>query len=285
MEWVDRLRGSLPEELARALDGCGADELKTATELRVRPGGAVLVHAGGRRELGLSADLREVVEALTRGRMHALGECVRQGYVPLPGGFRAGICGRAIVRGGEVVGLEDISGVCIRISRGVRGAAAGVMSALMDGARPRSALILSAPGLGKTTLLRDAAAQLALRGLNVAVADERGELAGGGELGGADVMSLCPKPAAFAMLVRAMRPDVIVTDELGGPGDAAAAADAVRCGAAVVASAHADTPARAAARAELAEALRAGLFERLIAIGGPRPGEGVRVYDGRGRAL
>ena len=231
--------------------------------------------------------MKRLMESLTRGRMHALGECVRQGYVPLAGGMRAGLSGRAIVQGGAVAGLDDISGVCIRVARDVEGAAAGVIGRIMRGDRARSTLILSAPGLGKTTLLRDAARHMIRAGLNVAVADERGELAGPGMdmLPDADVMSMTRKADAINMMIRTMRPDVIVTDELGAEGDARAAADAVRCGTAILASAHARTIAHASARRELGEALRAGLFERIVIISGPCPGEGINVFDGRGNAL
>ena len=172
-------------------------------------------------------------------------------------------------------------------ARDVEGAAAGVIGRIMRGNRARSTLILSAPGLGKTTLLRDAARHMIRAGLNVAVADERGELAGPGMdmLPDADVMSMTRKADAINMLIRTMRPDVIVTDELGAEGDARAAADAVRCGTAILASAHARTNAHASARRELGEALRAGLFERIVIISGPCPGEGINVFDGRGNAL
>ncbi len=80
----------------------------------------------------------------------------------------------------------------------------------------------------------------------MALADERGELAACragvptldvGER--TDVMDMCPKRLAIAHMVRALRPDVVVTDEVGDREDAAAVLDARRCGAAVLASAHA----------------------------------------------
>ena len=287
--WTNTLKDSLTEDINEALAACAEQELNLATELRIRPTGAYLcTPQGARRLCDVGADgMKRLMESLTRGRMHALGECVRQGYVPLAGGMRAGLSGRAIVQGGEVAGLDDISGVCIRVARDVEGAAAGVIGRIMRGDRARSTLILSAPGLGKTTLLRDAARHMIRAGLNVAVADERGELAGPGMdmLPDADVMSMTRKADAINMLIRTMRPDVIVTDELGAEGDARAAADAVRCGTAILASAHARTIAHASARRELGEALRAGLFERIVIISGPCPGEGVNVFDGRGNAL
>jgi stage III sporulation protein AA len=284
MDWRKALGASLTEELNMALAALTDEEADAATELRVRVDGARLCGRHGARKLcGMDASgMRLLIERMTRGRMHALGECVRQGYLPLEGGFRAGVCGRAIVRDGQVEGLEDIGGICVRIARDVPGAADGIMAHMLCGSRVRSALVVSAPGLGKTTLLRDAARQLIGQGMNIAIADERGELNG---IAGADVLSMCPKAQALAMLTRTMRPDAIVTDELGAPGDAQAAADAVRCGAAVIASAHAGTPAHAAQRPGLGETVRNGLFERIISIGGPQPGQNITVYDERGKRL
>lgn len=280
---------ALPEAIARALRDSPREWLQSACELRLRASGVTLCAPGAMRRLcDVGEDgMRAAMASLTRGNMHALGECVRQGYVPLPGGFRAGLCGRAIMRGGEVAGLEDVSGICIRITRMLPGASDGVMRHILHAGRARGALIVSAPGLGKTTLLRDIARNLSRAGLNVAVADERGELAGAGQDLGAhtDVMSLCPKAQALGMLVRALRPDALITDELGAPGDARAALDAARCGVAVIASAHAGDLRTALGRQELGEAISGGAFERIVVIGGPRPGEGVRVYDGKGREL
>lgn len=287
MEWLDAIERALPEQVATALRQAPRDWLSEACELRLRASGASLCAPGRVRRLcDLGEEgVRAAVKCITRGNMHALGECVRQGYVPLPGGLRAGLCGRAVMRGGELAAIEDISGICIRISRALPGAADGIMRHVLRAGRAVSALIASAPGLGKTTLLRDVARNLSAAGLNVAVADERGELAGQ-ELGAnADVMSLCPKARAMELMVRALRPDALVTDELGAPGDARAALDAARCGVAVIASAHAADIGAALRRRELGEAIAGGAFERIIVIGGPRPGEGVRAYDGKGREI
>ena len=143
---------ALPEAIARALRDSPREWLQSACELRLRASGATLCAPGAMRRLcDVGEDgMRAAMASLTRGNMHALGECVRQGYVPLPGGFRAGICGRAIMRGGEVAGLEDVSGICIRITRMLPGASDGVMRHILHAGRARGALIVSAPGLGKT---------------------------------------------------------------------------------------------------------------------------------------
>ena len=101
-----------------------------------------------------------------------------------------------------------------------------------------SLLILAPPGEGKTTILRDLCRLVSERtDFNLLISDERGELSAG-ELGAtADVIRFADKLTAFTAGIRAMRPDIIVTDELL-PEDYAAVKRAVDSGICVFASAH-----------------------------------------------
>lgn len=275
MSAVRRIAGLLPEELREA---CGAlpDDL---LELRVRSGRPVqLVRRGGDELRGGPADpalVAKTAQALAGHSLYAREEELREGFFTIGGGCRVGVCGRMTARDGRAEELTHIGSVCVRIARAVEGAADAVMDALFDGGRPVSALVVSPPGLGKTTILRDIARQLSdgtggRRGVRVAIADERGELAGC-ELGTpaldvglrTDVMDGCPKRESMRILVRAMSPEVIVTDELGHPDDAAAVREAVRSGVSVVASMHAGSE---------REAMQAfgpdRLFSKVIVLGG-----------------
>ena len=95
-----------------------------------------------------------------------------------------------------------------------------------------------------------------------------------------DVMDGCPKALAIARMLRGMAPQVIVADEIGGEDDAHALADAVRCGARIVASAHAHGLEAALSRPNLRTVLDGGIVD-IIALLGPRPGlvEGVWHRD------
>jgi stage III sporulation protein AA len=178
---------------------------------------------------------------------------------------------------GELESIKNVSFLNVRLAHQVIGCAERVLPYLWRHEKMGHTLIISPPGMGKTTLLRDIARQLSngtrgRRGLRVAIADERGELAGCvlgvpaldvGER--TDVMDGCPKRIAMNMLVRAMSPEVIVTDELGHAQDADAVRDALRCGVRVIASVHASS-AEEAARRLGKDCI--SLFDRLIVLKG-----------------
>lgn len=127
--------------------------------------------------------------------------------------------------------------LCIRVPHAVEGCAEEIYRRCLTD-RLRSLILLSPPGEGKTTLLRDLARLVCERRLlNVLVSDERGELAAGDPGKTADVIRFADKLTAFTAGIRAMRPELIVTDELL-PEDYAAVGRAIGSGICVFASAH-----------------------------------------------
>ncbi len=270
------IRARIPPD---ALDGAYEIRLRTGVQLEIRSG------AEGRLigEKLTRDELREVVSQLTNHSLYALEQQFREGYFPLRGGCRAGVTG-GYVNGG----LAHPAFVSVRMARQIPGAADALMPHILQSGQARSCLLLSAPMMGKTTMLRDAARQLSKAGLHVAIADERCELAGC--LDGVpqldvgpmtDVCDGAPKREAVPMLIRAMSPDVIVTDELGGPGDAEAVLEAARCGVAVLASAHAGSFEQAKARRALGPLFEDRLFPVVALLGG-KPGRILRIVDGEG---
>ena len=275
MEALENICACLPGDVARAVQR-RADGL---TELRLRPGGRPqLCFAQGDELLKdplAPEEFRKIAARMLEHSLYAWEDELRQGFFTLPGGSRVGVCGRYAVEDGRIGALAYLSALCVRVAREVRGAGERLTAAMLEGGGVRSALLLSRPGMGKTTLLRDAARALSEAGRTVALADERGELAACragmptldvGER--TDVMDMCPKRLAIAHMVRALKPDVVVTDEVGDREDAAAVLDARRCGTAVLASAHAASVQEAARRPALAEMLSMGAFDLVARIEG-----------------
>jgi stage III sporulation protein AA len=228
-----------------------AEALSGAEEIRLRAGRApsVLKNGEERQIAGLrkitSEDLDGVLERATGASVHTAQSSIRNGFVSVPGGVRLGLCGSAALRGGEIDGIRRLSSVSIRIPHELKGCADGIYEPLTDGGF-KSTLIISPPGCGKTTLLRELVRRLSDAGHRVSLCDDRGEVAAvwDGEaqfdVGRCtDVMSDAPKGQTSVMLLRAMNPQILAMDEITAPADVQAAEEAVGCGVQLLATAHA----------------------------------------------
>ncbi len=274
----------LPAGLRRAAEALGAGERAVCEELRLRRGREATALLAG-REYGLGTDpvterdLRAVLEAATGASFHAATEQLRRGFLSAPGGVRVGVCGTAVWGEGGMESLREISSLALRVPRAVHGCADGIWTALTAGGFA-STLIVSPPGGGKTTLLREIVRRLSREGVRVAVADERGEIADAwsGEpafdVGPCtDVLTGAPKAQGLALLLRAMNPQVLAADELGGEADAAAVLAAARSGVRVLATAHGERD--GAVSGPCRELTEAGVFRRRVWI---EARQGVRRY-------
>ena len=174
----------------------------------------------------LAGDLDYLLERATGASVYAAGEQIRQGYLQTAGGCRVGLCGCAYGQAaGQIDGIRQLSSVSVRIPHAVPGCADVLLPQLLrDGFC--STLILSPPGNGKTTLLRECVRRLSDMGTRISLMDERGEIAAVQnrapqfDVGAnTDVMTGGQKAACCMMLLRAMRPDVLAFDEISAPED------------------------------------------------------------------
>lgn len=223
-------------------------------------------------------ELHKTLLLLAGSSLYALEEELRRGYITLPGGHRAGVAGRAVLRGGEVRTLKEVSGINIRVARPCPGAARPLLPLLLDQRGCiRQSLIISPPRAGKTTMLRDLARLLAegegCRPHRVGIVDERSEIAamrdGRPQLDvglRSDVLDGCPKAEGLMMLLRSMSPEVLICDELGGEEEIRALHAAANAGVKVVATAHGMSEEELRRRPGLSKLLEEGCFERLALL-------------------
>lgn len=141
-------------------------------------------------------------------------------------------------RGGDVVGLT------CRVGRAVLGTVEIVRDVIESG---HSTLLLGPPGVGKTTLLREAARVLADEvGKRVIVVDTSNEIGGDGDIphpgiGRARRMQVASPERQHAVMIEAVEnhmPEVVVIDEIGTEAEAAAARTIAERGVQLVATAH-----------------------------------------------
>ncbi len=299
----------LPAELREMLRHADERQLAQLEELRLKPltpplcrfsegeaflsaDGALVKKAADGAPLSLS-DLHKTVMLLSDSSFYAVEEELRRGYITLPGGHRAGLCGRTVLQHGEIKSLKEISAVNIRIARPVAGLAAPLLPRLLDQqGQLHHTLIVSAPRGGKTTLLRDLIRALSdgegTAPAHIGVVDERSELAA--MRGGvpqlpigirSDVLDGCPKAEGITMLLRSMGPEIIVCDEIGREEDAAAIMEAIHGGVRMLCSAHASSQEELFSRPVLASLLQHQAFSRIVMLSRRQgPGTIEWVKDG-----
>lgn len=271
----------LPARTAAAL----GKDFENTEEFRLRTGCMPTALICG-REVPISdcpvscGDIACVLEKATRASVHTVQRDMARGFISCGFGLRLGVCGTGIMSGSAVTGLREISSVSIRIPHELRscgGEAAEKLYRSCD-----NTLIISPPGGGKTTMLRECIRYLSASGIRVSVADERGELAAmyrgrpQFDIGpSSDVMSDIPKAEAAMMLLRAMNPQLIVMDEISSPDDCSAITAAAGCGVRVIASAHAASTAELKSRTVYRRLIDRGIFTAAVII---ECSGGVRSY-------
>ncbi len=203
--------------------------------------------------------LDELLEKITKSSLYSLKDEIRNGYITIEGGHRVGITGTAVTEEGEVEFIKNISALNIRLATEILGASDSVMADIADGGI-KNTLIISPPGCGKTTLLRDIVRSLSDMGYFVSIADERCEIAAMSDGMSAfdigsrtSVLENCPKAYAMKTLLRSMSPDVIVTDELGDKSDASAVVEIINSGVSVIATVHGRSMEQISARNDFKE--------------------------------
>ena len=219
-------------------------------------------------------DLEESFRILCGYSVHSHEEDLKNGFLTLKGGHRAGLCGTAGLQDGHVVGMREISSIHLRIARQIDGAGNAVVDTFRSGLV--STLICGTPGSGKTTILRDAAMQLANgalgRRLKVAVIDERGEIAATHQGVPQNRMGMCyildgyPKSIGMQIALRTLSPDLIVCDEIGSEEDASGIEQSLYAGVTVLATAHAGRVEELYHRPQLSRLLQGGAFSRIILL-------------------
>lgn len=225
-------------------------------------------------------ELDAVLKHLCHYSLYACEKEMSRGFVSADGGFRIGIAGEAVLHAdGTVKNIRSVSSMNIRIAREVKGAGIPVLSCLYQKGEFMNTLILSPPGCGKTTLLRDLIRLISDgnewgAGRNVGVVDERSEIADclqgipQNDLGcRTDVLDGCPKELGMMMLIRTMAPKVLAVDELGGAADVLAIGQAIKCGCSVLATVHGASWEELCRKQFIKPLLAEQVFKRFLILG------------------
>lgn len=286
--YLEALSG-LCEPLRRRLSELDGDTMDRVREIRLIAGAPPMLLAGARmialanHPPVLTRELEQSVISLCGMSVHTHQRELAQGFISLAGGHRAGVAGTAVYdTQGKLQCVRDITAIVIRVAREIPRAADVLIAQTLAGG-VTGLLIAGRPGSGKTTLLRDLARQLsggAVRGCSrVAVVDERGELSQIGD--GVCALRGYNKGEGILQAVRALSPQVVICDEIGGSGDVEAVRWALNCGVAVIASIHAGSAADFISREAGRRLLETGAFAMVAVLSdSPLPGTLEEVVSG-----
>ncbi len=275
---IEKILNKLPAEIKKEISRLPSEIIDGFEEIRIKVHNDTIVISEG-REISLhdaSMITPEIIDE-TLNRMldysyYAYEEELSKGYITVEGGHRVGICGRVTMKDGRVHLIKDVSSLNIRRSRQIIGASQKIIKSVWNEEQNsiNNTLIISPPKCGKTTILRDLARNLSNKGYRIGICDERSEIAGSynGEtsydLGTrTDILDGCPKAEGILMLIRAMAPDVIITDEIGRKEDVRAIEAALCAGVKTITSIHGSTYEDIESSA-VGELVKNHIFETLI---------------------
>lgn len=224
-------------------------------------------------------ELDAVLNHICRYSVYAYEEELRQGFLTMPGGHRVGVAGQVVPgEHGSILRLKQIAYLNIRIAHEIIGAADPVLPFLYQNGQFLSGMIISPPGCGKTTMLRDIIRQVSNGnqygvGQCVGVVDERSEIAGSymgnaqNDLGiRTDVLDACPKAAGMMMLIRSMAPKVVAVDEIGSIEDVQALLQVLRCGSSLIVTIHGSSMEEIRKKKYIVPLLEQKEFKRFIVL-------------------
>lgn len=292
------LKDILPDDIYEILSNYV--NFKAINEIRLRADKPILLSIGGQRIFlgakGTTASLKEALYAskimiedvifrASECSIYSVNEQIKRGYIVTRGGIRLGIGGDLIEENGNIKTMSNFTSLNIRLPHEIRNCSLPAFDSILNKDKILNTLVISPPGAGKTTFLRDFVLQLSLRNYayNVLILDERGEIDLGkeGSIGNfADKISFARKSIGFENGIRALSPNLIVTDELGQKEDVKAVIFAVNSGVSILASVHSDSMDSFLKKPYFEDLISNKIFKRYVLLSmrnGPGTLEGI--YD------
>lgn len=220
-------------------------------------------------------DVQNTFLSLCGYSVHSVQREICEGFLTVPGGHRAGICGRAVTdENGTVQSLAEVTSINLRVARQIPDAAKELYDALFCGGLC-SVIVAGPPVSGKTTILHDLARRLSENLVRVSVVDSRRELE---PLPLCDVLSGYAKAEGILCALRSLSPQMLICDEVASQDEIQALQNGFAAGAACAVSVHARDETDLLHRKPLQALLRTGQFSRVVLLQASPPCRIRRIF-------
>lgn len=236
-----------------------------------------------------------ILQNICNNSIYTYQNQICNGFITLPGGNRVGIAGNVVIKDGQVSNISYIYSLNFRISHQINGASDNILKYVLDTENNTifNTLIVSPPGAGKTTMIRDLAKRISngineinFRGLDVSIIDERGEIAAMtkgitfNDVGiRTDVLDNVPKSIGIRMAVRSMAPKVIIADEIGNKDDVNIINYAICSGVKCIFTAHGSNMEDLLKNNEINKIINLQLFSKIIFLDEKQKGKIKNVVN------
>ena len=236
-----------------------------------------------------------ILQNICNNSIYTYQNQICNGFITLPGGNRVGIAGNVVIKDGQVSNISYIYSLNFRISHQINGASDNILKYVLDTENNTifNTLIVSPPGAGKTTIIRDLAKRISngineinFRGLEVSIIDERGEIAAMtkgitfNNVGiRTDVLDNVPKSIGIRMAVRSMAPKVIIADEIGNKDDVNIINYAICSGVKCIFTAHGSDMEDLLKNNEINKIINLQLFSKIIFLDEKQKGKIKNVVN------
>lgn len=104
------------------------------------------------------SEILQILEKLCNNSIYAYKNQICDGFITVKGGHRVGITGTAVTENNKVINLKYVTSLNFRIAREVLNCSNKILGQIINKEDNNiyTSLIVSPPGKGKTTILRDA---------------------------------------------------------------------------------------------------------------------------------
>lgn len=304
MSNIQEIIGYFPKRIQNGLDKALSkvtlqDGIILLEEIRIRSSRPIVLKYTNQEQvleniIPTQEEILEILQYICNNSIYSYQNQICNGYITLKGGHRVGITGSVVTSDGRITNINYISSLNFRISKQIIGASSRIIKHVLnvDENTVYNTLIISPPGVGKTTILRDLVRkistgmeQINYKGITVGLIDERGELAAmhkgipQNDVGlRTDILDNVSKSVGMQMMIRSMAPQVIVADEIGSNNDVEAINYAVCCGIKGIFTAHGNNLNDVKLNPAISKLIDRKIFEKLIFLNKQIKGEIDKVY-------